>query len=65
MQIRTTKNHPEGYKTFVHRVNYCLRCRIDSQKGVGVRINEEREPLTMTICNAVEAFGLVRHVRVK
>ena len=42
MQIRTTKNHPEGYKTFVHRVNYCLRCRIDSQKGVGVRINEER-----------------------
>ena len=42
MQIRTTKNHPEGYKTFVHRVNYCLRCRIDSKKGVGVRINEER-----------------------
>ena len=36
------QNHPEGYKTFVHRVNYCLRCRIDSQKGVGVRINEER-----------------------
>ncbi len=42
MQIRTTKNHPEGYKTFVHRVNYCLCRRIDKNKGVGVRMNEER-----------------------
>lgn len=42
MQIRKTKNHPEGYKTFVHRVNYCLCRRIDNKKGVGVRINENR-----------------------
>ena len=42
MQIRKTKNHPEGYKTFVHRVNYCLNRRIDKNKGVGVRMNEER-----------------------
>lgn len=42
MLVRITKNRPEGYKTFVHRVNYCLRRRIDKNKGVGVRINEER-----------------------
>lgn len=42
MIMRKTNSHPDGYKTFVHRVNYCLCRRIDNKKGVGVRINENR-----------------------
>ena len=31
------------YDTYVHRVNYCLRQRIDALKLVSVRYNEKRE----------------------
>ena len=31
------------YDTYVHRVNYCLRQRIDALKLVSVRYNQKRE----------------------
>ena len=32
-----------SYETYVHRVNYCLKRRIDASKQVSVRYNEKRE----------------------
>lgn len=39
---RTTKDGKE-YDTYVHRVNYCLRQRVDAQRSVFVRYNPNRE----------------------
>lgn len=42
-EVRTTKKSPEGYATFVHRVNYCSKRRIDKNKNVFVHYNESRQ----------------------
>lgn len=41
-QFRVTPGNPEGHNTYVHRVNYCCKRRIDKSKGIGVHINETR-----------------------
>ncbi len=41
--VRDKDNHPEGYQTYVHRVNYCSKRRIDKNKGVFVYYNEGRQ----------------------
>lgn len=55
--------------TYVHRVNYCLHCRIDKSKGVGLMYNKERKTAnfsnvqrcysvwTCPVCSAIISEG--------
>lgn len=42
-EVRVTPSHPDGHYTYVHRVNHCLKRRIDKNKAVGIRYNEARQ----------------------
>lgn len=42
-KVERTNKKGEKHLTYVHRVNYCLRQRVDATKSVSVRYNEKRE----------------------
>ena len=56
-QTRATKDGG-SYDTYVHRVNYCIKQRVDASRSVFVRYNENRKKPIMTIYNAVGAFDV-------
>ena len=53
------------YDTYVHRVNYCLRQRIDALKLVSVRYNQKERKPTTTTYSVVAVYGLVHFVLVR
>lgn len=42
-EVRITKKSPEGHDTFIHRVNYCSKRRIDKNKNIFVHYNQSRQ----------------------
>lgn len=57
-----TNKKGNKYDTYVHRVNYCLRQRVDAGSLVSVRYNEKEKKPTTTTYSVVAVYGRVRSV---